>query len=346
MSSGNKKRKREDVAVEKAAKVRVVGGDSSGEKSSKDTKAKGQSRQEKSERRSIKASKRASRSGNGIEREPELLTPRPAPTKADNLANGDDFVSLSVNDAETDAPAANSHSKQTPSSKSEKKSKPEKKSKQKQKQSSPQSTPPVSLPDGKSKNDRFILFIGNLPYAATNDSITNHFSALQPFTVRHSTDKNTGRSKGFAFLEFENYDKMKTCLKLYHHSIFDPDQQATANGVDDADAAFTKRKKSSKPQKEEATDDKPKSKNARKINVELTAGGGGKSKQRREKIDEKNKKLTEERERRYAKEAAEKAKTEHKRKERPATGANAGGSDDKGDQRGNVHPSRLKRVGH
>jgi len=34
------------------------------------------------------------------------------------------------------------------------------------------------------------------------------------------TDKNTGKSKGCAFVDFDGYDKMKTCLKLYHHSVF------------------------------------------------------------------------------------------------------------------------------
>ena len=63
--------------------------------------------------------------------------------------------------------------------------------------------------------------IGNLPFTATNDSIRRHFAKVQPQSIRHSTDKETGKSKGFAFLEFEGYDRMKTCLKLYHHSSFD-----------------------------------------------------------------------------------------------------------------------------
>lgn len=29
------------------------------------------------------------------------------------------------------------------------------------------------------------------------------------------------KSKGYAFLEFDGYDHMKTCLKLFHHSNFD-----------------------------------------------------------------------------------------------------------------------------
>ena len=39
--------------------------------------------------------------------------------------------------------------------------------------------------------------------------------------IRHRTEKEGGKSKGFAFLEFEGYDRMKTCLKLYQGSNFD-----------------------------------------------------------------------------------------------------------------------------
>ena len=62
--------------------------------------------------------------------------------------------------------------------------------------------------------------LGNLPFSATTDSITRHFSTLEPQSVRHCTVKETGKSKGFAFIEFAGYDRMKTCLQ-YHHSSFD-----------------------------------------------------------------------------------------------------------------------------
>lgn len=34
------------------------------------------------------------------------------------------------------------------------------------------------------------------------------------------TDKKTGKPKGFAFVEFDRYDHMETCLKKYQHSVF------------------------------------------------------------------------------------------------------------------------------
>jgi nucleolar protein 6 len=183
----------------------------------------------------------------------------------------------------------------------------------------PITQPPIaSIVDTK---QRFIVFIGNLPYTATTASIQHHFSKLQPFTVRHSTDKSTGRSRGFAFLEFEGYDKMKTCLKLYHHSLFD--------ARDTAESAGEGKRREMKP---------------RKINVELTAGGGGgKSEARKERIRGKNEKLEGERER--ARVHREKEEAALKRK-KGKTGANAvevadadGGPGDE-----HIHPSRRKRI--
>ena len=341
MSEGSKKRKRTDTAGEKPAKVRVL--DKNG---IPDAKSKGRSKQEKSERRSKKAAK-ASKKRSTLDKDPELLTADVLPSQPDNLANGDDFISLAV--GEPDTPTSESKvssgkedKQKAKKDKKDKKEKKEKKSKSKKSKQDPSSQPEVvgdeamDDDDSKSKKDRFILFIGNLPFTATVAQITNHFIALQPFTVRLSTEKSNGKSKGFAFLEFEGYDKMKTCLKLYHHSIFDPEDQ-DADEAADPDESFAKRKKSNQ-------EEKPQSKHARRINVELTAGGGGKGKQRKDKIEQKNQKLSEERERRHVKEAAERVKAGHEKKERPATGANADGNS--GDNRGNVHPSRLKRVEH
>lgn len=89
------------------------------------------------------------------------------------------------------------------------------------------------------KNHRFIVFVGmlifcscclnaanwcdkgNLPFTATKDSIRKHFASVQPKSIRPLTEKtNPTKCKGTAFVEFEGYDHMKTCLKLFHHSEF------------------------------------------------------------------------------------------------------------------------------
>jgi hypothetical protein len=62
--------------------------------------------------------------------------------------------------------------------------------------------------------------LGNLPFTATTESIAQHFSAVKPRAIRHRTARETGKSKGTAFLEFDNFDKLKTCLQNFHHSNF------------------------------------------------------------------------------------------------------------------------------
>ena len=66
------------------------------------------------------------------------------------------------------------------------------------------------------KSTRFIVFVGNIPYGCTTDTIEKHFMKVKPAKVRHITDKEKGTSKGYAFLEFDGYDRMKTCLNSYH----------------------------------------------------------------------------------------------------------------------------------
>lgn len=179
--------------------------------------------------------------------------------------------------------------------------------------------------DSKPTKSRFIVFIGNLPYATTDSSLQAHFKKLEPFTLRHRTDPKTKKSKGFAFLEFENYDKMKTCLKLYHHSLFDPED------------------------KENGGSGKGNGKGARKINVELTAGGGGKTEGRKEKIKAKNIRLEEQRKRRAEAERKEKVRKERKEKGegkdlsdlKPKLSAEEPAQEE---SHGRMHPSRLARL--
>lgn len=201
----------------------------------------------------------------------------------------------------------------------------------------------ASAEDGTSaeKTYRFILFVGNLPYSTTDATLKAHFKKLEPFTLRHRTDPKSKKSKGFAFLEFENYDRMKTCLKLYHHSMFDPDKAEAY--VDEAatgdEAGQGKKIKQVKY-----------GKHARRINVELTAGGGGKAEGRKEKIRVKNERLGEQRQRR-----AEAERKEREKKAKDGEEANDGKPVKKKpkkvdeanappEEMGGMHPSRLARI--
>jgi RNA recognition motif-containing protein len=49
------------------------------------------------------------------------------------------------------------------------------------------------------------LFIGSLAYATNDDGLKAHFEQVGPVSsARVITDRETGRSKGFGFVEYEN----------------------------------------------------------------------------------------------------------------------------------------------
>jgi nucleolar protein 6 len=145
------------------------------------------------------------------------------------------------------------------------------------------------VPKTKAKpTNRFIVFIGNLPYDCTADDIQQHFKAAQPAAIRPR--------KGFAFAEFAGTDatkKLNVALRL-HHSML----------------------------------------KTRKINVELTAGGGGNSENRRNKLRLKNDKLRQENAHRIAKEEEVKKIKDNNTTDKEATTEPAA----------TIHPSRLKLI--
>lgn len=54
------------------------------------------------------------------------------------------------------------------------------------------------------------LYVGNLPWSTTEDSLTEAFSAHGVvLSSRIITDKETGRSRGFGFVEVEDADADK-----------------------------------------------------------------------------------------------------------------------------------------
>ncbi|OQN96496.1 hypothetical protein B0A48_17069 [Cryoendolithus antarcticus] len=192
---------------------------------------------------------------------------------------------------------------------------------------------PTDTTTAKPANQRFIVFLGNLPYTTTDASLNLHFKSLQPFTLRHRTDPATKKSKGFAFLEFENYDRMKTCLKLYHHSYFDPENPEKSKLVVEGEP---------EPEPQAAVyggkRGRAKKETGRKINVELTVGGGGSgSTVRKEKIKVKNVRLEEQRARRTELGRKERAKKEGKEGGKPKVVEKVPAT--KGAE--GMHPSRM-----
>jgi len=61
------------------------------------------------------------------------------------------------------------------------------------------------------------LFVGNLPFTVTEDSLTELFGkAGKVASVKIITDKYSGRSKGFAFVEMEDEKAAEEAIKLYN----------------------------------------------------------------------------------------------------------------------------------
>lgn len=48
------------------------------------------------------------------------------------------------------------------------------------------------------------VFVGNLPYTTTNEELTQHFAAYNPTQAKVITDRDSGRSRGFGFVAFDN----------------------------------------------------------------------------------------------------------------------------------------------
>jgi len=113
----------------------------------------------------------------------------------------------------------------------------------------------------KERTHRYVLFVGNLLYTTTRESIQAHFETVcrDIITVRLLNHKTTNagepnKSKGYAFIEFSSSQSLQHALHL-HHSQLD----------------------------------------GRKINVELTAGGGGSGEKRRNALKARNESLEGER---------------------------------------------------
>src|SRR5882672_11033954 len=65
------------------------------------------------------------------------------------------------------------------------------------------------------------LFVGNLPYDATEDDIRAHFStAGNVLNVFVPLDRETGRKRGFAFVEFNDLAQAQEAIRLFNNQPF------------------------------------------------------------------------------------------------------------------------------
>lgn len=61
------------------------------------------------------------------------------------------------------------------------------------------------------------LYVGNIPFAATNESLTDYFSQAGAVTeVQVMLDKFTGRSRGFAFVTMASDADAQNAISMLH----------------------------------------------------------------------------------------------------------------------------------
>lgn len=65
------------------------------------------------------------------------------------------------------------------------------------------------------------LFVGNLAYDVTEAELREFLSAAgAPLSVRMPTDRETGRPRGFAFVEFSEAAQAEEAIRRFHQQVF------------------------------------------------------------------------------------------------------------------------------
>jgi cold-inducible RNA-binding protein len=65
------------------------------------------------------------------------------------------------------------------------------------------------------------LFVGNLPYQATEDDLRTHFSQVgAPTQIVRPLDRETGRARGFAFVEYGDRAAAEEAIKRFDGQLF------------------------------------------------------------------------------------------------------------------------------
>ncbi len=65
------------------------------------------------------------------------------------------------------------------------------------------------------------LFVGNLAYDATEAELQELFSAVgSPLSIRMPTDRETGKPRGFAFVEWSDSAQAEEAVRRFHQQLF------------------------------------------------------------------------------------------------------------------------------
>jgi hypothetical protein len=66
------------------------------------------------------------------------------------------------------------------------------------------------------------LFVGNLSYSTTDDRVRQAFSQFgQVLSATVVTDRATGQSRGFGFVEFESEEQARTAIESLNGTVLD-----------------------------------------------------------------------------------------------------------------------------
>lgn len=65
------------------------------------------------------------------------------------------------------------------------------------------------------------LFVGNLPYSATEAALREHFSSVGPLSYIYlPLDRETGKPRGFAFVEFSDRAHAEDAIRRFNNQPF------------------------------------------------------------------------------------------------------------------------------
>ena len=66
------------------------------------------------------------------------------------------------------------------------------------------------------------LYVGNLPFSATEDVLADSFAECGTVdSVRIITDRDTGRSKGFGFVEMSSDEEATTAITKFNGAMYE-----------------------------------------------------------------------------------------------------------------------------
>jgi RNA recognition motif-containing protein len=65
------------------------------------------------------------------------------------------------------------------------------------------------------------LYVGNLPYSCSEQDLKNLFSDYNASNVKLIIDRETGRSKGFGFVEIDSKEEAQKAIQTLDKSVFE-----------------------------------------------------------------------------------------------------------------------------